>query len=107
MSRKRIDEEFLMDIGVTKLGGRGNFNVQAPVGPRCVNSMEDVMLVQYLLKKLGQAGVPANGPALVQKMAAISPTGTFDQATADCILGFQKHFGGIADGRISVAQGAS
>jgi len=99
-----------MELALTKFGGKAHnvfFNVEAPVGPKCINKSEDVMLVQYLFRKLGQARVPAANPALVQKMAGINPSGQFDQTTAECILGFQKHFGSIADGRVSVANGAS
>src|SRR5262245_35158898 len=99
-----------MELGITTINGKSNtvfFNVNAPVGPNCPNQMDDVMLVQFLFKKLAEANIPANGPELVKKMSAVTPNGTFDQATAESILGFQKHFGGVADGRISVARGAS
>src|SRR5262245_30009877 len=99
-----------MDLGLSNArGGKSAFvffNVQAPVGPCCPNTLDDVLLVQYLFRKLGQANIPANNSAFATQMSSIDPTGTFDQATADCILGFQKHFGGIADGCIRVAKGA-
>jgi hypothetical protein len=99
-----------MELGITKLGGKAHnvfFNVEAPVGPMCPNRLEDVMLVQYLFRKIGQAHIPADQPELAKKFAAQMPSGKFDMSTAECILGFQKYFGGIADGRISVARGAA
>src|SRR5262245_59900408 len=99
-----------MEMALSVIGSKSGFiffNVSAAVGPNCPNQLDDVMLVQYFLRKLGQAAIPANNPQLVSKMVSIMPTGNIEQQTIECILAFQKHFGGIADGKINSARGVS
>lgn len=99
-----------MDIALARMGGKNMgvfFNVEHPVGPNCPNVPEDVMLVQYLLRKLGQAMFPGDDPGLQARFSAVQATGDFDAATADSILRFQKRFTAVADGRVSPAKGIS
>ncbi|MCI0639306.1 MAG: peptidoglycan-binding protein [Gemmataceae bacterium] len=87
------------------------FNVDAHVGPNCQNKMDDVMLVQYLMRKLAEAGIPADNPAVRTTMSDVSPTGQFDATTGEGIRAFQEYmrgkFGGVVDGRVSPAKGPS
>jgi hypothetical protein len=89
------------------------FNVDSSVGAGGQNSSsEDIMLVQFLLRKNGEI-VPAGGPdgeAENQVMRQVPPTGNVDQKTIDGIIAFQsgmkrKMPSTTVDGRVSVARG--
>jgi peptidoglycan hydrolase-like protein with peptidoglycan-binding domain len=96
-----------MDLGLTSAGGTNMllfFNVNSHVGRNRANSWDDVMIVQYLLQKLGKAGVPIDMPELAAQFAAITPSGDFDDDTEAAIRAFQQRFGAMAvDGVVSPA----
>lgn len=96
-----------MELALTMFGKVPSgvyFNVQAHVGQNKFNLFEDVMLVQYLFKKLAEAGVPPGNAELRTEMAAVKVTGAFDDATRDAILAFQKDRGYTPDGVVSPAK---
>ena len=100
-----------MELGLTNTGGTNMlvyFNVNFPVGPKCMNQSDDVMLVQYFLQKLGKGGNPTDQPEMAKKYASIEPNGIFDSLTAECIRSFQGRFGtSVQDGIVSPARNAS
>ncbi len=87
------------------------FNIDVSVGKNGNNGdPDDVLLVQFLLKKNGEL-VPALSPQAIQDneiMKKVPQTGQIDQATIDGIIAFQtarkrEHPGTIVDGRVSPA----
>ena len=92
-------------------GNRGVvFNVDAPVGPGCPNKFEDVLLVQFLLKNMGDLFITPEDRR--ERFDKVTTSGSCDKATTDGILNAQEMFrdqtwGTIVDGKISVARGLS
>lgn len=91
------------------------FNVETSVGRGGMNSSrEDILLVQFMLKKNGEK-VPANSPlakAENEVMKRVPQTGVVDSATIAAIKAFQtamkrKLPGTVVDGRVSPAQNTS
>jgi hypothetical protein len=90
------------------------FNVDTSVGEKGANtSPEDVLLVQFLLHKIGEGGV---GGGITQdrkaRLLRVVPTGTCDPLTIDGIRAVQEAAreqrpSTIVDGRVSVARGYS
>src|SRR5262245_32973690 len=86
------------------------FNVDAIVGENGVNRREDVLLVQYFLKKV--ATRLAGQQPITQIIQKIQVSGTMDRATIDAIRAFQEDSrrlspATVVDGRVSVARGFS
>lgn len=88
------------------------FNVEWSVGKGGQNATEDVLLVQFLLRLIGEI-VPAGGPEGekdLQIMRSVLCSGTCDQKTIDGIMAFQRDMrrkisSTIVDGRVSSANG--
>ena len=84
------------------------FNVDAAVGNQGANATEDVLLVQFLLRKsAGAAGLSASRKTRLLK---VKVNGTCDADTIDGIKAAQEHMrekepGTVVDGRVSRAHG--
>ena len=89
-------------------------NVDAAVGNKASNSkQEDIMLVQFLLKKVAEKAPPNSEKArkafALMKQVAIS--GRIDETTTNAIIAFQEGMrrsqshSVIVDGRVSRARG--
>ncbi len=85
------------------------FNVEAPVGQGGANgSREDILLVQFLLRKVGDASVELP-PHQRERMRNVAPTGVCDPETIDGIRAAQevirdKNPGNVVDGKVSSAR---
>ena len=89
-------------------------NIDSAVGHNAANSnQEDIMLVQFMLKKVAEKAPPSNDKAkkthAIMKQVAIS--GRIDATTIDAITEFQESMrrklgrSVIVDGRVSRARG--
>lgn len=83
------------------------FNVDAAVGHRGTASRVDVLLVQFMIRKIGPH---VNKPALKARMTSVTLSGLNDDKTIDGIKAVQEHMrermpGTIVDGRASPARG--
>jgi hypothetical protein len=87
------------------------FNVDTSVGERGSNSsVEDILLVQFLIRKVGQTAGPTLPPDRRERMLNVAPTGTCDRETIDGIRAVQetmreRHPATIVDGKVSPARG--
>ena len=86
------------------------FNVDTHVGRNCPNSTEDVLLVQFLMRKAVSKTL-MDRPALRQRVLRVQMSGTCDETTIDGIRAIQERMkehnpGTIIDGRVSPAKGA-
>ena len=81
------------------------FNVDSAVGRMAPNSLEDVLLVQFLLKSLATHMTTEKGRKIQPILAATPQSGRCDDATIKSIEAFQRAMGSIVDGRISPARG--
>jgi hypothetical protein len=88
-------------------------NVDTSVGLKGHNSsVEDILLVQFLVHKLGEV-LAVSGPVTHERklrMVQAYPTGSNNVATEDGIRAFQEIMkdqrkGTVVDGRVSVARG--
>lgn len=86
-----------MHVFVTKPVDRNApifFNVDAHVGQNAANSTEDVLLVQFLLRKnaehLAGTSKAARIGDLINRMRKVPLTGTCDPATVDGIRAYQE-----------------
>jgi hypothetical protein len=85
------------------------FNVDAVVGNRGTNLPEDVYLVQFLLRKVGQRVPATRGVNRTPRYLAVPLSGRCDAATIDGIRASQEDMretmpGTVVDGRISPAR---
>ena len=88
------------------------FNVSQSVGRNGQNSNpEDILLVQFLLKKMAETAPPSSAAARERKaiMRKVPLSGNIDQATIDGIIAVQESMKvtlpkTIVDGRVSVAK---
>ena len=62
------------------------YNTDKPVGPKCANAPEDVLLVRFFLKRYGQ--VPGIGDPIT---AALPIVPGYDDALGIAIKKFQEH----------------
>jgi hypothetical protein len=60
------------------------YNVEKPVGPRCPNQPDDVLLVRFFLRRFGQKEMPGN------MMATLPLVSTYDHMLGQAIVAFQK-----------------
>src|SRR5262245_39916937 len=87
------------------------FNIDASVGEKGANSsLEDILLVQFLLRKAGEAAGPVVAPDKKEVMLNVAPTGICDPETIQGIKAFQETMreripGTIVDKRVSPARG--
>jgi hypothetical protein len=87
------------------------FNVEASVGKFGQNSKpDDVLLVQFLLRKCAEISEVAVNPARKARLLQVPTTGFCEENTIDGIRAIQeqmkeKNPGTVVDGRISRAQG--
>jgi hypothetical protein len=87
------------------------FNVDSSVGQGGVNSSrEDILLVQFLVRKAGETATPAVSADRKARMLKVRATGTCDDDTIDGIRATQEHIrqvipGTVVDGRVSPARG--
>ncbi len=79
-------------------------NIDAPVGRGQPNKPEDVLLVQFLMRKIGENPPGYVTPASAQTLKKVQPTGKVDQATLDGIAAVEKS-AKMNDAKVSVAQG--
>jgi hypothetical protein len=88
------------------------FNVDTSVGQGGVNtSPEDILLVQFLVRKVGDTTGIGSGvtPERKARMSLVVPTGAIDPVTIDGIRAVQESMrevvaGTKVDGRVSVAR---
>ena len=81
------------------------FNVDAAVGPSpAANMPEDVMLVQFLIRLIGE-NPGGMGNDATQTFLQVRPTGIMDPQTIAAIKAIQTLEKKPADGRVSSAQG--
>lgn len=86
------------------------FNVGAVVGKGGVNATEDVLLVQFLLRKWGETRKTL-GAGFAARIAKVPINGIVDEATIDGIRAVQEDMrelspANVVDGRVSPAQGS-
>jgi hypothetical protein len=87
------------------------FNVDGVVGAvPAENRREDVLLVQFLLKIIGDSPEATSDPAAVAACKQVKPTGVIDPATVAAITASQQSAkknnpNVVVDGRISPAKG--
>ena len=81
------------------------FNVDQPVGEGCPNRPDDVLLVQFLIKRAAEKGTMAGKQDQKRRMLAVPQTGYCDAATVDGIRAVQEYLqnkgGATPDGRIT------
>jgi hypothetical protein len=82
------------------------FNLDSPVGKGAgVGDPPDVMLVQFLLRLLGEAPPPRARPPALAAWRAVDVTGRADIATAHAILALQDWAGLPPTGMLNMARG--
>ena len=84
------------------------FNVNGVVGAQpAQNNREDVLLVQFYLKLMGDNPLPTSTPDFLAAAKQVRLTGVIDQATIQAIRAFQsgRGPGQVVDGRVSPAKG--
>lgn len=84
------------------------FNVDAHVGVSCTNKAEDVLLVQFLMRKAAVRSLQ-DRPAIRQRLLRVPISGTCDDPTIDGIRAVQERMrernpGSVIDGRVSPAK---
>ena len=87
------------------------FNVESRVEKGVAASTEDVLLVQFLLRKIGDSAL-AMDTDKKEAMRNVDPTGVCDDDTVNGITAFQRTIqqkfpGTIVDGKVSPARGYS
>ena len=86
------------------------FNVDGVVGaPPAQNLSEDVLLVQFALKVIGDSPKPGTPPGLTAAARAVRVTGNMDAATVNAIRALQtaakqRRSATVVDGRVSPAR---
>lgn len=87
------------------------FNADGVVGAApAQNLREDVLLVQFLLKVVGDSPQATSDPAAVAACKRVKPTGVIDPTTVAAITAYQlsakkKDPNVVVDGRVSPAKG--
>lgn len=86
-------------------------NVDTKVQKGAAASVEDVLLVQFLLRKIGDSALPMDTDKK-EAMRNVDPTGVCDDDTVNGITAFQRTIqqklpGTIVDGKVSSAHGYS
>ena len=87
------------------------YNIESPVGRGCPNSLEDVLLVQFLLKSLAAHMTTPQGREIQPILRAtpqngvISPSYSSTDPTVESIEAYQRAMGIPVDGRVSPARG--
>ncbi len=84
------------------------FNVDREVGASpAANLTEDVLLVQFMFKVIGDSPQPGWPPGLLPAIKAVKVTGVIDTATVNAIRTLQSLDGPgtVADGRVSPTKG--
>jgi hypothetical protein len=73
-------------------GGKGNlyFNVSYSVGKGQMNDVIDVLLVQFLLRRIGELNGFRGDTHTVVKCLLVNPTGRLDDATVAAITAVQQ-----------------
>jgi hypothetical protein len=87
------------------------FNVDKHVGPACPNLADDVLLVQFLIRKSAER-TPDLPPDKKARMSKVPTSGICDAATIDGIKAVQervreKHPPNVVDGIVSPAKGTN
>jgi hypothetical protein len=82
------------------------FNLDSPVGKGAgLGDPQDVMLVQFLLRLMGEAPPPRAAAEAVDAWRGVPLSGRADIVTAQAILELQDHAGLPPTGRVDPARG--